>query len=366
MDATDSGTPFGPLLLTVHDAIFEVVLVCSAGYILARKGILDKPTQGRAFATAAGMFMNSNTLPIALMQSLVITEMLGRALTYVPRPPSGAWDDEAVFPVLRATILSQVRWSYGVRLLSKADPEPVAEPVETVYSDSAEPPPEGGSDDTPVAITNDRGRTDFFLKLCAPATQSPARPAPTSSIWQSHRRRLGNRLRELWKVFCERMKMPFWAALAALVFACISPLQRTLAHIECIRGALDMAGDCSIPLTLVVQGAYFYTPATDLRGRRRSRGETGNGERRPGGSKIVGIAVLSRWILAPAATKENWQPVFEDPVVVVHHVLLLTSPLPRVDAFERLLSRTVFWSYCVVTPSSMIAVVVVGLLLTKL
>jgi predicted permease len=50
----------------------------------------------RAFAMAAAMFMNSNSLPIALMQSLVITvpglkwgdadtesAMIGRALTYL-------------------------------------------------------------------------------------------------------------------------------------------------------------------------------------------------------------------------------------------------------------------------------------------
>jgi auxin efflux carrier family protein len=50
----------------------------------------------RAFAMAASMFMNSNSLPIALMQSLVVTvpglkwgqddnksAMLGRALTYL-------------------------------------------------------------------------------------------------------------------------------------------------------------------------------------------------------------------------------------------------------------------------------------------
>ena len=50
----------------------------------------------RAFAIAASMFMNSNSLPIALMQSLVITvpglkwddddsadAMVGRALTYL-------------------------------------------------------------------------------------------------------------------------------------------------------------------------------------------------------------------------------------------------------------------------------------------
>ena len=50
----------------------------------------------RSFAVAASMFMNSNSLPIALMQSLVITvpglkwgeddnknAMVGRALTYL-------------------------------------------------------------------------------------------------------------------------------------------------------------------------------------------------------------------------------------------------------------------------------------------
>lgn len=36
------------------------------------------------------------------------------------------------------------------------------------------------------------------------------------------------------------------------------------------------------------------------------------------------------------------------------------------DAFERLISRTIFWSYCVVTPPSTIIFVVVGLILSKL
>jgi len=245
--------------------------------------------------------MNSNTLPIVLMQSLVITvpeikwgagdsgdEMLCRALTYLVLH-SGlgmmviSAVQLAVFPVLRAMLLSQVRWSYGVRLLSKADPKvggetspepvqsPVAEPVETVYPDTIERPPE-------AAIANDReaGRASPLSHRCNvdepnaslrdeesddDAAKFPLarrlHTEPTSSIWQSRRRRLGNRLRELWKVFYECMTMPLRAALASLVVACISPLQRTLAHIECIRGALDMAGDCSIPLTLVVLGAYF-------------------------------------------------------------------------------------------------------------
>lgn len=64
------------------------------------------------------------------------------------------------------------------------------------------------------------------------------------------------------------------------------------------------------------------------------------------------------------------------PVFVVSNVLLLASPpaltLAQItqatsgDAFERLISRTIFWSYCVVTPPAMIVFVLIGLALTKL
>ena len=36
------------------------------------------------------------------------------------------------------------------------------------------------------------------------------------------------------------------------------------------------------------------------------------------------------------------------------------------DAFERLLSRTIFWSYCILTPITTIVYVVLGLWLTRL
>ena len=64
------------------------------------------------------------------------------------------------------------------------------------------------------------------------------------------------------------------------------------------------------------------------------------------------------------------------PVFVVSNVLLIASPpaltLAQItqaasgDAFERLISRTIFWSYCVVTPPSTILFVVIGLILSKL
>jgi auxin efflux carrier family protein len=156
--ATMVESPLLPLLKVVFFSILEVFLLCLAGYVLAWRGILDRKTQKqlnklnvslftpsllfskvafslspeklkelwiiplffvlvtsvsmtislalglvfnlkpsqRSFAMAAAMFMNSNSLPIALMQSLVATvpslkwgdqddrdSMLGRALTYL-------------------------------------------------------------------------------------------------------------------------------------------------------------------------------------------------------------------------------------------------------------------------------------------
>ena len=64
--------------------------------ILMLRTVPDRNNYPRSFAIAASMFMNSNSLPIALMQSLVVTvpglkwddddteeAMLGRALTYL-------------------------------------------------------------------------------------------------------------------------------------------------------------------------------------------------------------------------------------------------------------------------------------------
>jgi hypothetical protein len=51
-----------------------------------------------------------------------------------------------------------------------------------------------------------------------------------------------------------------------------------------------------------------------------------------------------------------------------HFVLLRTQITQAAsgDAFERLISRTIFWAYCVVTPPMTIVYVIIGLKLSKL
>ncbi|KAI0337206.1 hypothetical protein BDW22DRAFT_1364370 [Trametopsis cervina] len=545
-----SDTPIGPLLLTVFESILEVFVLCLAGYVLARKGVLDRKTQKqlnrlnvslftpsllfskvafflspaklrelwiipiffvvttgvsmtvafllgwlfrlkrsqRSFAVAAAMFMNSNSLPIALMQSLVVTvpglkwgdddnknAMVGRALTYL---------------VLYSTLGMVVRWSYGVRLLSQADPETAAAPPEPTAEEpllgdeeTAFPPSQeeyrvfhrNASDESatmappsanPSIVVHDSSSSrshdpKFFYSFPnspmhkaktglppsgstsvhstgvsddededADALEFPVRrhiTEPTSSKWQSRRRQLRRRVGKSLRQINEFMTVPLWAALLSLIVACIPPVQHALdQHVKPIKGALTQAGNCSIPLTLVVLGAYFYSPPDDAAAPERSRAATllstaNRGRRgrsistswshtslldnvremfrmktrspsaeraretkRAGETKTVVIAVLARMIITPLlllpvmalSTRFNLQEVFDDPVFVVSNVLLIASPpaltLAQItqaasgDAFERLISRTIFWSYCVVTPPSTIIFVVVGLVLSKL
>ncbi|KAK7034558.1 hypothetical protein VNI00_012405 [Paramarasmius palmivorus] len=531
--------PLGPLLLTVFTSILEVFLLCLAGYILASKGILDKKTQKqlnrlnvslftpallfskvafflspeklrelwiipiffvvvtvvsmavsyilgtifrlkksqRAFAMAASMFMNSNSLPIALMQSLVVTvhglkwskddnknAMLGRALTYL---------------VLYSTLGMILRWSYGVRLLSQADdegairlPDDTEDPLhssqetfnepttDSEYSATAPSVPSIVVDDTHTRPQPARKQSKFYnsfpnspnqsrvqlpsIESAAPsafnsdddttddeagtitAENSNSRPLPihhhsqppasSTSPLRTFFRRCKRRAHRAWVAFNEFMTVPLWAALLSIIVALIQPVQHALEmHMQPVKGALTSAGNCSIPVTLIVLGAYFYptkdekettipqqlngdgTTASMLEssststllqsvrdmfhGKARQRQDN---VARPGETKTVIIAVASRMILTPLlllpfmafSAKFDIQRVFDDPVFVVSNVLLISSPpaltLAQItqaasgDAFERLISRTIFWSYCIVTPPATIIYIVIGLLLAKL
>ncbi|TFK38206.1 membrane transport protein-domain-containing protein [Crucibulum laeve] len=606
----DQGTPIGPLLLVVFTSILEVFLLCLAGYILAGRGILDKKTQKqlnrlnvslftpallfskvaffltpeklkelwiipiffvivtglsmsvafflswitglkrsqRSFAMAAAMFMNSNSLPIALMQSLVVTvpglrwdiydnknSMLGRALTYL---------------VMYSTMGMVLRWSYGVRLLTQADTEHepdvqvqvnqlhidassgdyetsallderspllgsyerqrngeydrsrngnadyfTSRPSASTLVDVSGPTSSGSSikshsrsrDNSPTRqeLTADltkvivaqpqshdmrpppRRRTTFYNSFpnspnqsrvhlptsseessSSSLTASPyesdheGREAdaetgllsqPTSASLPTHHRRhphahplhkrVWKRLTRWWVTLNDFMTVPLWAALLSLTVACIAPLQHTLEnHMQPVKGAISSAGKCSIPLTLIVLGAYFYTPppeegassttnsapAQDIglstrKGKGKGTSVWGSVKelfgfsddpakvrakkeepKRPGETKTVIIAVLSRMVITPVlllpamwfAAKYDHVPVFDDPIFVVANILLLASPpaltLAQITqtasgaAFERLISRTIFWSYCILTPFTTVIFVVVGLTLARM
>ncbi|GAA99562.1 uncharacterized protein L969DRAFT_73659 [Mixia osmundae IAM 14324] len=579
------------LLRVVADAIIEVFLLCIVGYVLARKGIVDDKTKKRlnhlnvslftpcllfskvawslspdklaelwvvpigfcivtgvsagvayvmaklfrlkksqaAFAIACSMFGNSNSLPIALMQSLVATvsglkwgkdddkdQMLGRALSYL---------------VLFSTLGIILRWSYGVRLLSTADDE---EPAQS-RSNSALTPSQNvipivESENAPL-LRRSKSSEDRFIERTESASTIVKTPSPTdlshkarvsyvdepesmrdetaepqmmtgegkqppdlrpSSVFHSfpntrqhtpatsewgndddddeederHRleglnsqeededsewgvsrgvgrrdlpapasSRLQSRFRKIWSSFKagtyrwigspsmklgrgigKFMTVPLWAALLSMVVACIPPLQSLLHDVEPLKGALRSAGNCSVPITLVVLGAYFYRPPADpaqprrMPIRRRSTApDLGEGRKAedqsrfkkimnrlplpsasalrqseaqaPGETRTVMVAILSRMIITPLILLPllGWWAsktinVADDPVFIVTACLIIGAP-PAItlaqmtsaasDAFELLITRTLFVAYAIVTPPTTVLLVIVGLLLDQ-
>ncbi|KIJ36390.1 hypothetical protein M422DRAFT_69779 [Sphaerobolus stellatus SS14] len=418
------------LLRTVLASISEVGLLCVAGYVLARQDILDKKTQKRInrinislftpsllfskvafsltpeklkelwiiplvfvvttltsmgvaygfgtvlrlrrsqkfFAMAAAMFMNSNSLPIALMQSLVYSvkvlrwgnddtgdAMLGRALTYLV-----LYSTFGMVINIPLTSFAQLRWSYGVRLLTQADEESsevdkdIEQPTERTsllhkgdkgdkgskhpaysairafssptvilhranedteqpYSSKASASSSGASSPTLSPTLSRESSTPtvngdhHYLKplncrkkskKCIKARHfqnfpttpvyphsdtdsetsdsessledSDSEEEPQTAVSRFIRRakkrrcifvRTWLRIKHIMHSINNFMTAPMWAALASLIVACIPSLQHfMMEHVRPIKGAINSAGNCSIPLTLIVLGGYFWTP----------------------------------------------------------------------------------------------------------
>lgn len=372
-----SGAPIVGLIKVTASSILEVVILSSVGYILARRGIIDKRTQTkinklnvsfftpallfskvaftlnparlaeliivplgfvivtaistlsalvlswtarlspaqRNFAIACAISPNSNSLPVALMQSLVATVpqlhwdeqgepedtvdgMLGRALTYL---------------VLFSTLGMFLRWSVGAKLLSSVEEDTVEDNSQTEPQPSS--PCSGSETDhhpsrpqiTLRRPTGERRRQE--RKRSGPPAwarsfpNSPYASSASSANFGAARGDDGRdsddedepleayeeegqitlpgasnsrENRSCWKVFKTTtykwvhnfvlrplyaiggfMTAPLYAAVISLVVAVIPPLQKFIDSLEPVVGALESAGACSIPLTMVVLGAYF-------------------------------------------------------------------------------------------------------------
>jgi len=392
----------------------------------------------RSFVTAASMFMNSNALPIALMQSLVVSVpdlkwgnddnkdgMLGRALTYL---------------TMYSTLGMVLRYSYGIKLLSRADtilqPEGNAEERTPLLGDGTvltSPPSsstlvsdiegyrESDCQDSNQPFKNNaslfppanQNQAKFYNSFPnSPNDSRPVLPRYDSTsdtdiddeaILPTHSQSK-HCLHYPWRFITRAiailnsfMTVPLWSALLSLLVACIEPLKHALLnHLQPVNNAINNAGKCSVPLTLVVLGAYFYAPDESTKTfmqsirdifRCKSAVSQETQENRtkpnPGETKTVILSVASRMIITPLilipgmtlATKYDWHEVFQDPVFVVINVILVCSPpaltLAQItqavsgNAFERLISRTIFWSYCIFTPPVMILSVLLALVLAK-
>lgn len=204
-----------------------------------------------------------------------------------------------------------------------------------------------------------------------------------------------------------------YAAFLSLIVACIPPAQHFLSELLPLRNAIKSAGNCSVPVTLIVLGSYFVAeqesskPASAMKqrgGRHKRQPSTTESlkrkfsalfghsyktkddlyedtNRRPGEGRTIFVSVVSRMVVAPLLLlpllwfwAKHTVNVADDPVFIVTAVLVIGSA-PAItlaqmtsavgDAFERLVSKTLFVSYVIVTFPSTIILVLVGLEIAK-
>jgi hypothetical protein len=280
-----------------------------------------------------------------------------------------------------------LRYSYGVQLLSRADTIHIeSEANADEYTPLLEDIPILSSPPSSSTLANDLAGYNepdsppigpFELNASLLSSPNPNTVSRYESSWR--------RIARGAVIVNNFMTVPMWSALLSLLVACIEPLKHALLnHLHPLNTAIANAGKCAVPLTLVVLGAYFYVPDEPTHDDIYHKPQGNQIKAKPGETKTVILSVASRMIITPAllipgmalATKYAWHEVFLDPVFVVVNVILVCSPaaltLAQItqgvsgDALERLLSRTIFWSYCIFTPPVMILSVVLALILAKL
>ena len=147
-----------------------------------------------------------------------------------------------------------------------------------------------------------------------------SRPPPTFL------HRVGRSARSIWRKVTNFLTPPLWASIISLFVALCQPLQHLLeVHLHPVQGAITQAGNCSIPITLVVLGAYFYRPPVKpdtppsgagtkrkasfassmreifrLKGREGDRPASTLHPTRNGEGKTIFVSIFARMVVVPA------------------------------------------------------------------
>jgi hypothetical protein len=182
-----------------------------------------------------------------------------------------------------------------------------------------------------------------------------AQPTPPSTKLKSFWRKFSTRAKASGKSVNAFMTVPMYAALLSIFIAMIPPLQALIKDLKPFEQAVRSAGQCSsrssrrctqvlcwrlVPVTLVVLGAFFYTPPASADSKKgfferkfRAMVDGPKAAGYPGENKTVFVAVISRMIIVPllmmpflaAMAKYDIFEAAADPVFVLSAVLLVSS-----------------------------------------
>lgn len=319
----------------------------------------------RRFILACVMFCNANSLPVAIISSLAVSEA-GKTLYW----GSGDTQDMVSARGISYTLFfglfcNILRWSYGYNLLQKkAEDDDEEDTITAVYSSSSSDYGSMNNNDTSrrsSAVTVSQANLEYEESSLKKQKQKALSTMSESSQLLKEDKPENNKKSWVISFFVsvdKFMSPPLYAALLALFVGLIPPLKHLMYDPESflyasITKAIESCGKASVPIVLVCLGAQL-----------KSIRETQQSNTIP--HKPVALSIFIRMFLTPfciipivfafAYFGKQWSELASDPMFIVSMVVVGCTPtainlsqITQVNAiFEEEMLNVLFWSYGVI------------------
>ncbi|KAI7901211.1 dynein light chain 1, cytoplasmic [Cokeromyces recurvatus] len=324
----------------------------------------------RRFVLACVMFSNSNSLPIAIISSLAVSEA-AHILYWGENDTTEAVAARGISYTLFFAIFGNlIRWSYGYHLLQRhnGDEEVVVNytDYQTISSDTRLP---SSSSSSSSLLLHDQEAThpshsklpsrqlssvtitviaDENTNLLSQVNKQAPAPETSSNLMILLAKRI-NRF----------MSPPLYAAIAALIIGLTPPLKSILYNKQSFlypsfTKAVESCGKAAVPIILTCLGAQLYSIS-------KSQHETSPAMKKPVVTAIAIRMCLMPFLVVPIIILfvlygSRFSSLASDPVFVTMMIVLGCAPtainlvqITQVNnIFEEEMLRMLFWSYGVV------------------
>jgi predicted permease len=275
------------------------------------------------FVTACVLFCNSNSLPIAIVSSVAVSEA-GKTLYWLPEDDQNTVSARGIsYTLFFGLFCNLLRWSVGYNLLQQK--------------------------------TDSRRSSETTIEEVETGSKLPA-DETTSLLNKPDKKPQPNKVVDLLTKLAKYMSPPLYAALLALFVGLCPPLKKILfSHNSFVynsfTNAIKTCGKASVPLVLFCLGAQLH-------GMRSSTSTTATKNRLP-----ISLAVFLRMIVTPMIVLpvvylfgkygSRWSDLANDPMFLLSIIVVGCTPtsinlsqITQVSgAFEEEMLNVLFWSY---------------------
>ncbi|KAK9721792.1 hypothetical protein K7432_003152 [Basidiobolus ranarum] len=307
------------------------------------------------FSMAASMFSNTNSLPIPLIQSIASSAAVKMLFKDDEDTPENFQVRGISYIVLFAILGNFLRFSYGLKLLTKDDSVTTLPIEQTQYKKQDRPPSvlsdygssygdsQFGGDKNPYEYApEEAGLLSYILVTIPSGIQN----------WM-------NKIKKCYVSLCKVFNPPLCATFLGLLVGLIPCLKSLLfgssPALRPVMRAIDACGNASIPLILLCLGAQLH-------------GLSGHTEYK----KVISAIVIQRMLLMPIIVisvvllTHGFFSLGSDPAFVLVMMLLGSGPTAvnlmsicqAVGSYEKEMAQLLFYSYLFAAPALTLWVVV--------